>query len=74
MKKFFGKMKSPYVRHRVLADVAVYADRNEKKPIATMHMNDERSYTIWCVIKLISVIFLISLFICKVKHLLAKIF
>ena len=74
IKKMLRKMKSPYVKHKVSADVAVYADRNEKEPIAAMQMNDEQGYEIWCVIKLISIIILVSWSVCKVKHLLDKIF
>ena len=73
MKKVFQKMKSPYVKHKVSADVAVYADRHEKDPIASMHMHDEQSYAVWCVIKLVSTIILVSWSLCKVKQLLDKI-
>lgn len=73
MQKILRKMKSPYVKHKVSADVAVYADQNEKEPFASMHMNDEQSYAVWSVIKLVSTIVLVSWSICKVKQLLDKI-
>ena len=72
MQKMLRKIKSPYVKHRVSADVAVYADRNEKDPIASMHVNDEQSCAVWSVIKLVSTIVLVSWSICKVKQLLNK--
>ena len=72
--KIIGKMKKPYVKHHVCAGVEMYADRDEKKPFAAISVNDEQSYTVWCVLKIIAIIVLVMWSICKVKRIFKKLF
>lgn len=67
------KMKMPYVKHKVSADVEMYASRSEKTPFAAMRVKDEQCYSLWCVVKILGAVMLISWSICKLRQLMKKI-
>lgn len=74
LEKTCQKLKQPYIKHHVSAGVELYAARDEKKPIAAMTVNDEQSYQIWCVLKIIAVAVFVMWSVCKIKKLFKKIF
>ena len=68
------KISCPYFRHRVSADLELYACHKEKKPVVTLAIRNARRYQAWRVAAVVVAVFMVLRGFCKLKKSLEKLF
>lgn len=74
VKQICDALDRPYIKNRVDAEVTLYADCDDSKPVATVTVNSDRKYKLWCLVAVVGAVLLAMWMLCRVKKLIEKLF